>query len=440
MAEKKRMANLELLRCVAMMMVVVLHFLGKGGLLTGGDRVLSDGAVALDGTGHAAWLLEASCIVAVNVYMLISGYFLCCSSFKLSRLIQLWLQVWFYSVAVGVLAAAAGVVEGTAVDVHYYLTLLFPVSMEHYWFMTAYLFLYVLLPVAGLAVRQMTKGQMKAAVLLLLGVFCGLKSVVPFRLDVDRKGYDVLWYLCVFVAAAYLRRFGLPWRKGKWKCLLLYAASCLLAFGGTMILHRVYLRTGKLSWIVNVCMEYNHVLPLLGAVGLFGFFLHVRVPDKIAPVINKVAGCTLGVYLLHENLGLRYAWQPWLGAGEVTGVGSLLARTITSVIIVFACGILVEALRATVEKGLCRVLGKAGVFHRISERILSVDRLFQGGMSQGGAARETAPQGEVPGDGTARETASQGEVSQDGAARETAPQGEVPGGAAARGTDEKGLR
>ena len=31
--QNKRMANLELLRCVAMMMVVVLHFLGKGGLL-----------------------------------------------------------------------------------------------------------------------------------------------------------------------------------------------------------------------------------------------------------------------------------------------------------------------------------------------------------------------------------------------------------------------
>lgn len=405
MAEKKRMANLELLRCVAMMMVVVLHFLGKGGLLTGGNRTLSDGAVALDGTGHAAWVLESFCVVAVNVYMLISGYFLCSSSFKLSRLIRLWLQVWFYSVAVGVLAAAAGVAAETTVDLHYYLTLLFPVSMEHYWFMTAYLFLYVLLPFAGLAARQMSKGQLKAAVLLLLGVFCALKSVVPFRLDGDRKGYDVLWYLCVFAAAAYLRRFGLPWLKGKRRCFLLYAASCLLVFGGTMILHQTYLRTGRLGYVVNVCMEYNHILPLLGAVGLFGFFLHVRVPDKIAPVINKVAGCTLGVYLLHENLGLRYAWQPWLGAGEVTGVGSLLARAITAVIIVFACGILVEAVRATAEKGFCRVLGKVGVFRRISERILSVDRLFQEG-----AAREAA--------------------SQEGGSR----------GATSQGTDEKGLR
>ena len=29
-----RMANLELLRCVAMMMVIVLHYLGKGGMLS----------------------------------------------------------------------------------------------------------------------------------------------------------------------------------------------------------------------------------------------------------------------------------------------------------------------------------------------------------------------------------------------------------------------
>ena len=30
---KRRMPNLDLLRCVAMMMVVVLHYLGKGNLL-----------------------------------------------------------------------------------------------------------------------------------------------------------------------------------------------------------------------------------------------------------------------------------------------------------------------------------------------------------------------------------------------------------------------
>ena len=88
---KTRMMNLELLRCIAMMMVVALHFLGKGGLL--GDLSQKNLGV----TEMVAWALESVCIVAVNVYMLISGYFLCQSGFKLSRLFQLLMQIWFYS-------------------------------------------------------------------------------------------------------------------------------------------------------------------------------------------------------------------------------------------------------------------------------------------------------------------------------------------------------
>ena len=376
MAEKKRLANLELLRCVAMMMVVVLHFLGKGGLLTGGDRSLSEGAVELDAVGYAAWVLEAFCIVAVNVYMLISGYFLSFSSFKLSRLLQLWLQLWFYSVVVGVLAAAAGIVEETAVDTHYYLTLLFPVSMGHYWFMTAYVFLYMLVPLVGMAVKKMNREQMKAAVILLLAVFCVLKSVFPFRLEQDMKGYDCIWYLCVFVTAAYLRRFGLTLLKKKWVCLALYVGAVLLAFGEVMVLHGIYLRTGSLSWIVNVSMEYNHILPFLGALGLFGFFLKLRIPDKISPVINRVAACTLGVYLLHENIGLRYSWQSWLGAGRVQGIGGLLLWTMVAAVTVFLCGVLVELVRSVLGRQIHKGLEKIGIFRRVFERIDAVDRVF----------------------------------------------------------------
>lgn len=206
MQKKERMANLEVLRCVAMMMVVVLHYLGKGGLLP-------DLTAPLSAQDTVAWLLEAFCIVAVNVYMMISGYFLCESSFKLSRLLTLWVQLWLYSVGIGVLAAVTGIVPAAEVSTHYYLTLLFPVTMGHYWFLTAYLFLYILLPFVGIGLRRMTKQQFQVALVLLFVTFCLLKSVLPFRLEEDGKGYDCLWYLCVFCAAAYLRRFGIPFYR-----------------------------------------------------------------------------------------------------------------------------------------------------------------------------------------------------------------------------------
>ena len=378
MSEKKRMANLELLRCVAMMMVVVLHYLDKGGLLP--DLT----GKSLGSAGMAAWLMESFCIVAVNVYMFISGYFLCTSHFKLSRLITLWLQLWLYSVTFGVLGVLTGVVTETTVDTHYFLTLFFPVSMGHYWFMTAYIFLYLLLPFAGTAVRKMTKQQMQLAVVILLLIFCVLKSVLPFRLEMDAKGYDCLWYLCVFMAAAYIRRFGLPLLEKKGRGLLLYIVCGLLAFGGTLTLREVYLRTGRLGRIVDICLEYNHIFAFLAALGLFMAFCRLRVNKKISGVINKIAPYTLGVYLLHENLGLRYAWQNWLGAekvrvyskGGIESVLVLIFGTLAAVVCVFVCGILVDMARAGLMKGLHRVLSKVSIYRRLTEKIAIADRAF----------------------------------------------------------------
>lgn len=370
MAKKKRMANLELLRCVAMMMVVVLHYLGKSQLL---PELTGE---SLGAQGVAAWLLESFSVVAVNVYMFISGYFLCTSSFKLSRLLKLWLQVWLYSVGFGLIGMMTGVMTEISVDTHFFLTLLFPVWMEHYWFMTAYIFLYLLLPFIGIALRHMTKQQLRSTVIMLLIVFSVIKSVLPLRLEMDAKGYDCIWYLCVFAVAAYVRRFGIPALEKKGRGILLYVVCVLLIFGGTMALRMVFLKTGSLGRMTGMCMEYNHILPLLAALGLFYAFLKLDFKGKIADVIVKIAPYTLGVYLLHENLGLRYTWQRWFGADKVSGVLSLLLHTILAVVAVFAVGILVDMLRALLMKGIHGVLLRAKGYRRLMDGLKVADDVF----------------------------------------------------------------
>ena len=366
-----RMANLELLRCIAMMMVVVLHFLGKGNLLpelSGRD---------MEVTGYVAWLLESFCIVAVNAYMLISGYFLCTSSFKLSRLIQLWLQLWFYSVGFGLIGALTGILTETPFDTHYLLTLIFPVSMGHYWFLTAYFFLYILLPFMGRAVKQMSKQQLQLSLGLLFFVFCLLKSILPVRLEMDSLGYDCLWYLCVFLAAAYLRRFGVPFLEKKGRGILLYAAFCLLIFAGTMGLRTVYLRTGSFRLMLKMFLEYNHVFPFLAAAGLFAAFLRLKVGGKFADLVICIAPYTLGVYLLHENIGFRYSWQSWFGAKTVSSVPELFLRTLAAVACVFLCGILIDMMRSALMKGLHKLFGKIGIYRKITEMIYNIDAVFR---------------------------------------------------------------
>lgn len=121
--QKKRMANIETLRLVAMMMVVSLHYLGKGGLLGRLDGPLSV-------KDHAAWLLESFSIVAVNVYVLISGYFLVETKFRIKRVITLVLQILFYSCLLPVMLILTGQLSFGELTLYDIWQCIFPVQMK----------------------------------------------------------------------------------------------------------------------------------------------------------------------------------------------------------------------------------------------------------------------------------------------------------------------
>lgn len=75
----ERNANIELLRILSMTMVLVLHCLSWSGALE-----------YLEGINYwVYWWLEALCIVAVDVFVLISGYFMIKSRFKLRNVFKI---------------------------------------------------------------------------------------------------------------------------------------------------------------------------------------------------------------------------------------------------------------------------------------------------------------------------------------------------------------
>ena len=78
----KRQANFEVLRVVAMAMIVSMHFLHKGGII----EPLTNNTTVVNIT---AWLIELLCIVAANCYMLIAGYFLVEAEWKLKKFLQI---------------------------------------------------------------------------------------------------------------------------------------------------------------------------------------------------------------------------------------------------------------------------------------------------------------------------------------------------------------
>lgn len=353
---KKRMVNIELLRIVSMMMVVMLHYLGKGNLLP----TLTE---SMSVNGYVAWGMESLCIVAVNVYMLISGYFLVESGFKPGRLVELLCQVLFYSILVPVVLVVLDIVPASVFSINHILETVLPVQMAHYWFITAYVIMYLLSPVLSTAAKTMKQEQLRNTIIALLLFFSVSKSILPFQLVNDNKGYDGLWFVCVFLVAAYMRLYGLDFftTKGNGRRgAFCYLAGCVGVYAVMILVRAVYLKTGSLDHFIQDTYHYNHILNLFAAVSLFYAFYHLKFDGEKwwTKLICKVAPYTLGVYLLHEQLDIRFLWPTWLGATLEENIGLFVLRALLAVVVVFIVGILVDMVRGTLFGIVKNILNK----------------------------------------------------------------------------------
>ncbi len=344
--ESKRQANFELLRIVAMLMVIVLHYLNKGYLLSAytADR---------SAVNYAAHLAEAFCIVAVNCYVLLGGYFLVESAWKPGRVVSLAAQILFYSVFVPVALILTGVVPAGELSVYDWLNYLLPVETEHYWFATAYLVMYLFAPFLAEGARRMEKRTLQVIIGILLFYFSVWKSVVPVTLPTDRYGYDYGWFLCLFLVAAYIRLYGCPALERKRNAALLYAGMGLAVF---LVSAGAGMLAGKaeaLAYYTDMPTTYNHILCLAGAVGLFMFFKDISLPEgRAAAWVRRLAPYTFGVYLLHEHILVRYAWVQWLKVDAVKGSWLFVPHMAGCVLLVYAAGTAVDFMRQRIFEGV----------------------------------------------------------------------------------------
>ncbi|MDR0964735.1 MAG: acyltransferase [Clostridium sp.] len=348
----KRNVNIECLRVVAMFMVIMLHYLGKGFHLP--ELTKSFGAV-----GVIAWILESLSIVAVNVYFLISGFFLSGANPKMKRLLSLICQVLFYSILIALVALTCGLVSPAKITIYDILNWVLPIQMKHYWFATVYVMFYLISPILGVAIRHMSRSQLQVTLFGLL-VFCSLgKSVLPVALAVDELGYDLLWFLCVYLAAAYLRLYGLSFFRTVWRGFAGYLLFTAAIFAVAMGARALYFATQTMEDYMKSLYGYNHILNLAAAVSLFYAFYRMK-ESKIAAWMARIAPYTFGVYLLHEHVLLRYEWPQW--------VDRLFGDVMSSHVATFVFGAVISCLMVLVV-GSCVDWTRVRIFAFVSRRL-----------------------------------------------------------------------
>lgn len=344
---KKRHLGIELLRVVAMMMVIVLHYLDKGHILKPYSESMSPANLFF-------WFLEAFALMSGNVYILISGYLLAESTWKPNRLVKILCQVYFYTLLIPLFLVALQVVPAREISIYDWAQYILPIGQESYWYITAYVLMFLFSPILAAGAKALTKKQLKGIILALTFFFSIEKTIIPIALTTDHYGYDFGWLLVLFLAAAYIRLHGIPFlEKGKngW---FLFAGSC----SGIWLISLISALIGRLGidtfakYYVTMPYTHNYFLSMTGAIGLFYGFKNLKMDSvfcekhaAFSQLIYKIAPFTLGVYLLHEHPVLHYRWPEWLHVSVARPFGMVLLHMVLCVLLVFTCGILTDMLR-----------------------------------------------------------------------------------------------
>lgn len=338
--QSKRQANFELLRIVAMLMIIVLHYLNKGNIIMG---YMTDSSAEI----NAGRFIEAFCIVSVNCYVLISGYFLVESAWKPERIVTLAAQVLFYSVLIPVVLACVGVISFGELSIYDWLTYVLPIETEHYWFANAYLLMYVFAPLLAAGIRAVEKRTLQIVIFVLVFYFSVWKSVLPVVIATDKYGYEYGWFLCLFLIASYIRLYGCPVLERKTYALLLYVGMGLGIFLLSVVSGSLAKTIRTFAYYTGMPATYNHIFCLLGSVGLFMVFKNMKPWEgRAASIIVRLSPYTFGVYLLHEHILVRSEWMLWLGIEHVWGSFLFIPHMIGCVLIVYAVGTVIDYVRA----------------------------------------------------------------------------------------------
>ena len=342
---KKREKNFELLSIISIIMIVILLFNGHGQIMSN----VKIGSIEY----FITYFLEYGCIIAVNIYVMITGYYMIKSKIKINKLIKLELEIIFYSV---IIYLTLILLNRGNFNISTMIKSCFPILTKQYWFMSAYMGLYILIPFINKLVRNINKKEYMILLIILTTLLSVIKTAYN-KNDVFEAngGYGLFWFIYLYLLAGYIR---LHFNKKIKNSILFVTYISMIVL--QMLIRYIYTKTNIIiiSSYVKISLQYNSFFILVETVSVFLLFKDMRIKSNIAnKVIEKIAPLTLGVYLIHEQPIFRNVlWNEMLKPFYYLNTGvNITIILILDVAIIFITCCVIEELRIILFKLFGRI-------------------------------------------------------------------------------------
>lgn len=333
--------NIEILRIISMVMVIILHFLLHGNILNSINKDINI-------NNFLIFLLETISIIAVNIYVLIGGYYLCEKKFDFKRVINILIKVYIYSAIIGIILILTSKINLNIKNLY---NIFFPFLSQEYWYVNAYIILLLISPFINMIIEKINKKQFQVLLIILLICNSVLPVFTKSAITIS-SGNSVTWFINLYLISAYIKKYSLPIKNN------------LFIYSIILILFNILILATNRIFNINIVMHlysYNTIFVLSMSVLIFNLFLqsHKKYNENISRKIQWISSSTFSVYLISDNKFIRkILWNNIINISYYDSY--LILKVIFISIIIFIICIIIDKIIQYIYKFIqnCTIIKK----------------------------------------------------------------------------------
>lgn len=349
--KKNRQSGIELLRIVALLLVIVLHYC----------EVIVPAFKEVGGINyHISLGVRSLAACAVDIFLVISGYFMCTSNNRvLGKPLSLILQVCVYNELMYLVEVMFGI---------------YPLSVRHIvssfipdsYYSTLFVVLYLISPYINMIIRNLTHREWNVLIVLVMVIFSIGSSFSTLFSEItgspwmgintigawgSQQGFNIVNFILLYVVGAYIRLAGVPaYLSTKTKQIILLTFCLLCTYIIAELEEFFPLASMRFAWV------YDNPIVILTAVCLFLIFKDFSFRSS---VVNYLATFVYPVFLIHCAVVKYTGLETLINSPYLIPLHYMIFCTI-----MFACSIIIYTLYGFCTKKLIDVANQKTIKYK----------------------------------------------------------------------------
>ena len=220
-------------------------------------------------------LLEVFSYWPVDAFGLISGI-IGYKKYKFSNVIYIYLEYFYYSVIISLYFYKNLLLNSRELFLS-----LYPLGIYRYWFVNAYIFMYLFLPFITKSINSIDKNLFSKLVIAILFLYSMYHILIEYFIgktnyDFISRGYSSLWLLILFIVGAYI---GIYYKNKQFFPNIIYYFLIYILFSFITYMYTIH-DINKTYQLNRLLLEYYSPTILIQAFSLIFFFKNLQIKNK----------------------------------------------------------------------------------------------------------------------------------------------------------------